>query len=138
MLPPLGRKVSKEGKLLELSLKCAIATWRILISQVENKNSPRGREMKLRKNQTISPKNFFSPTWRIKNSHVEIFKFPRGGAILLALLGDALLVGDEGCETAIGERVLEQTEDSLERAGGYVSTDAHTVDDVLGVTDASG
>lgn len=57
---------------------------------------------------------------------------------LLALLGDALLVGDEGCETAIGERVLEQTEDSLERAGGYVSTDAHTVDDVLGVTDASG
>ena len=26
---------------------------------------------------------------------------------LLALLGDALLVGDEGCETAIGERVLE-------------------------------
>ena len=57
---------------------------------------------------------------------------------LLALLGDALLVGDEGCETAIGERVLEQTEDSLERAGGYVSTDAHTVDDVLRVADASG
>lgn len=26
---------------------------------------------------------------------------------LLALLGDALLVGDESCETAIGERVLE-------------------------------
>lgn len=57
---------------------------------------------------------------------------------LLALLGDALLVGDEGCETAIGERVLEQSEDSLERAGGYVSTDAHAVDDMLRVTDASG
>ena len=57
---------------------------------------------------------------------------------LLALLGDALLVGDEGCETAIGERVLEQTEDSLERAGGYVSTDAHAVDDMLRVADASG
>lgn len=56
---------------------------------------------------------------------------------LLALLGDALLVGDEGGETAIGERVLEQSEDSLERAGGYVSTDAHTVDDMLRVTDAS-
>ena len=56
---------------------------------------------------------------------------------LLALLGDALLVGDEGGETAVGERVLEQSEDSLERAGGYVSTDAHTVDDVLCVTDAS-
>ena len=55
---------------------------------------------------------------------------------LLALLGDALLVGDEGCETAIGERVLEQTEDSLEWAGGYVGTDAHTVDDVLRVADA--
>ena len=27
--------------------------------------------------------------------------------------------------------MLEQPEDSLERAGGYVSTDAHTVDDVL-------
>ena len=57
---------------------------------------------------------------------------------LLALLGNALLVGDEGCETAIGERVLEQTEDSLERAGGYVSTDAHAVDDMLRVADASG
>ena len=57
---------------------------------------------------------------------------------LLALLGDALLVGDEGCETAIGERVLEQSEDSLERAGGYVCTDAHAVDDMLRVTDASG
>ena len=56
---------------------------------------------------------------------------------LLALLGDALLVGDESCETAIGERVLEQTEDSLEWAGGYVCTDAHTVDDVLRVTNAS-
>ena len=54
------------------------------------------------------------------------------------MLSDALLVSDEGCETAIGERVLEQPEDSLERAGGYVSTDAHTVDDVLGVTDTSG
>ena len=52
------------------------------------------------------------------------------------MLGDALLVGDESCETAIGERVLEQTEDSLERAGGYVGTDAHTVDDVLRVADA--
>ena len=59
------------------------------------------------------------------------------GVALLALLSDALLVGYEGCETAIGERVLEQSEDSLERAGGYVSTDTHTVDDVLGVTDAS-
>ena len=115
-----------------------ISTWRIVNIHVGEKKSPRGRQMKLRRNQTKLPKNFFSPTWRIKNSHVEIFKFPRGGAILLALLGDALLVGDEGCETAIGERVLEQTEDSLERAGGYVSTDAHTVDDVLGVTDASG
>ena len=112
--------------------------WGFPNIHVEKENSPRGDEMKLRRNQMICPKNFFSPTWRIKNSHVEIFKFPRGGAILLALLGDALLVGDEGCETAIGERVLEQTEDSLERAGGYVSTDAHTVDDVLGVTDASG
>ena len=56
---------------------------------------------------------------------------------LLALLGDALLVGDEGSKTAICERVLEQSEDSLERAGGYVSTDAHTVDNVLCVTDAS-
>ena len=85
------------------------------------------------------PKNFSSPTWRIKNSHVEIFKSPRGCAILLALLallGDTLLVGDEGGETAIGERVLEQTEDSLEWAGGYVGTDAHTVDDVLRVADA--
>ena len=53
------------------------------------------------------------------------------------MLGDALLVGDEGGETAVGERVLEQSEDSLERAGGYVSTDAHAVDDVLRVTDAS-
>lgn len=56
---------------------------------------------------------------------------------LLTLLGNALLVGDEGGETAVGERVLEQSEDSLEWAGGYVSTDAHAVDDVLRVTDAS-
>ena len=26
----------------------------------------------------ICPKNFFAPTWRIKNSHVGIWDFPRG------------------------------------------------------------
>ena len=34
--------------------------------------------MKLRRNQMICPKNFSSPTWRIKNSHVEILKSLRG------------------------------------------------------------
>ena len=30
---------------------------------------PRRNQMKLRKNQTISPKNFFVPPWKMKNIH---------------------------------------------------------------------
>ncbi len=31
----------------------------------------------------ISPKNYFSPTWRMTNSSVEIFNLPRGGCFFI-------------------------------------------------------
>ena len=55
-----------------------ISTWGIADLHVGKEKYPRGDEMKLRRNEMISPKNFFAPTWRIKNSHVEIGDSPRG------------------------------------------------------------
>ncbi|AEE12681.1 hypothetical protein Poras_0734 [Porphyromonas asaccharolytica DSM 20707] len=43
-----------------------------------NEKSLRRREMKLRRNQMKLRRNHFVPTWRIKNSHVEIWNSPRG------------------------------------------------------------
>ena len=46
---------------------------------VEKKHFPRRDEMKLRRNQMKLRRNYFSPTWRMTNSSVEIFDFLRGG-----------------------------------------------------------
>ena len=65
-------------------------TWEISNLHVENKNSPRGREiklrrnqmklrrnqMKLRRNQMKLRRNFLFSTWAFQNLHVEI-TFPR-------------------------------------------------------------
>ena len=55
-----------------------ISTWAFSNLHVEKKNSPRGDEIKLRRNQMKLRRKCFSPTWRIKNSSVEIWNFPRG------------------------------------------------------------
>ena len=54
-------------------------------SSVENKNSPRGRgkilrknQMKLRKNEMISPKNFPTLPWKTKNIQRGIWNFFAG------------------------------------------------------------
>ncbi len=49
-----------------------ISTWGIADIHVGKENSPRGDEMKLRRNEMISPKNFFAPTWRFGILHVAI------------------------------------------------------------------
>ena len=46
-----------------------ISTWKFANLHVEKENSPRGREMKLRRNQMKLRRKCFAPTWRIKNSH---------------------------------------------------------------------
>ena len=78
-------RVSREPRPL-LSQKKLIPTWKFANLHVENEKSPRGDEMKLRKNQMKLPKFFFLPTWRIKNSHVENVKFPRSYCIRLSLV----------------------------------------------------
>ena len=76
-----------------LTQKSSISTWIFSNLHVGKKHSPRGDEMKLRKNQTILrknqmklPKYFFFSTWRIKNSHVRIRNFSRGYLWRLSLL----------------------------------------------------
>ena len=39
----------------------------------------------------ICPRKCFSPTWRIKISHVEIRKPPRGYSIFLGMYGETTL-----------------------------------------------
>ena|GEM_PF-2779954 len=58
--------------------KHQISTWKFSNLHVEKKNSPRGRQMKLRRNQMKLRRNQNVSTWKIKNSHVEICNFPRG------------------------------------------------------------
>ncbi len=59
----------------------AISTWEIRDIHVENRNSPRGRGMKLRRNQMKLRRKSFSPTWRIKNIHVKICDSSRGESV---------------------------------------------------------
>ena len=63
-----------------------IPTWQFSNLHVENKKSPRGYEMKLRRNQMKLRRNRFVPTWRIKNIHVENRKSPRGYSVLWSQL----------------------------------------------------
>ena len=71
---------------------------------VVNKDSPRRdeiklrkNEMKLRRNQMKLRRNFFSPTWRIKNSHVEL-EVPHVAIRMLGLsAGEVFGKGGERC-----------------------------------------
>ena len=69
-----------------LTQKSSIATWIFSNRHVGKKHSPRGDEMKLRRNEMICPRNRFASTWRIKNSHVGNVNFPRGYLWRLSLL----------------------------------------------------
>ncbi len=54
---------------------CAIATWKISNRHVDNLYSPRRRESFPPKFHFILPKFYFTSTWRIFYSHVDIFDF---------------------------------------------------------------
>jgi len=56
-----------------------ISTWKIENLHVEKKHFPRGREIKLRRNQMKLRRKCFSPMWGFFILHVGIFDFPRGG-----------------------------------------------------------
>ena len=60
-----------------------ISTWIFGNLHVKKNYSPRGCQMKLRRNQIKLRRNRFVPTWRIKNSHLNILFF----------LGDYFIAG---------------------------------------------